>query len=122
SVLFGERCAAALIRSSMATVGDCYDNALAERFFATLEGELLATPRFHTHAEARATVFEWLEVFYNRQRRRSALGYVAPALYEQTATTPTPGAAETKQSTKSGSLHSPLGICAAGRTTRSSGS
>ena len=93
SLLFGERCAAAGIRPSMGTVGDCYDNALAESFFATLECELLAQHRFRTHQEARATVFEWLEVFYNRQRRHSALGYVAPAVYEQTATTPTPGAA-----------------------------
>jgi putative transposase len=93
SLLFGERCAAAGIRPSMGTVGACYANALAERCFATLECELLSQHRFRTHDEARAPVFEWLDVLYNRQRRHSTLGYVAPALYEQPATTPTPGAA-----------------------------
>jgi putative transposase len=93
SVRYGERCAAAGIRSSMGTVGDCFDNALMESFFATLECEFLAKHRFRTHDEARAAVFEWLEVFYNRQRRHSALGYLAPAVYEQTVTTATSGAA-----------------------------
>jgi putative transposase len=93
SLLFGERCAAAGIRPSMGSVGDCYDNAMMESFFATLECELLAQHRFQTHDEARSAVFEWLEVFYNRQRRHSALGYVAPAAYEQTYTTHTPGVA-----------------------------
>jgi putative transposase len=93
SLLFGERCAAAGIRSSMGTVGDCYDNAMAKSFFATLECELLVEHRFQTHDEARAAVFEWIEVFYNRQRRHSALGYVAPAVYEQTVTALTSGAA-----------------------------
>ena len=93
SVLFGERCAAAGIRSSMGSVGDCFDNVLVESFFATLECELLAQHRFQTHEEARTAVFDWIERFYNRQRRHSALGYVAPAVYEQTGTTPTPGAA-----------------------------
>jgi putative transposase len=93
SLLFGEWLQAAGIRPSMGTVGDCSDNAMVESFFATLECELLAQRRFRTHAEARATVFEWLEVVYNRQRRHSALGYVAPTAYEQAATTPKPGAA-----------------------------
>jgi putative transposase len=93
SVLFGQRCAAAGIRSSMGTVGDCFDNAMVESFFATLECELLTRHRFRTHAGARAAVFDWIEIFYNRQRRPSALGYVAPAVYEQTLTTQTPGAA-----------------------------
>ena len=54
---------------------------------------LLAQHRFQTHDEARAVVFAWIEIYYNRQRRHSALGYMAPAVYEQTVTTPTPGAA-----------------------------
>jgi putative transposase len=58
----------------MGTVGDCFDNAMVESFFATLECELLATHQFRTHDQARAAVFEWIEVFYNRQRRHSALG------------------------------------------------
>jgi putative transposase len=93
SVRFGERCATAGIRPSMGTVGDCYDNAMVESFFATLECELLAQHRFQTHDEARSAVFEWLEVFYNRQRRHSALGYVAPVVFERMGITPTPGAA-----------------------------
>lgn len=93
SMRFGERCAAAGIRPAMGTVGDCFDNAMVESFFATLECELLAQHRFRTHNEARAAVFEWIEAFYNRQRRHSALGYVAPAVYEQLVTTSTFGAA-----------------------------
>jgi putative transposase len=58
----------------MGTRGDGYDNALMESFFATLECELLAHRRFRTHEEARMAVFDWLEVFYNRHRRHSALG------------------------------------------------
>jgi len=93
SLRFGERCAAAGIRPCRGTVGDCFDNALVERFFATLECELLATHQFRTHDHARAAVFEWIEVFYNRQRRHSALGYVAPETYERTVTTQTTGVA-----------------------------
>jgi transposase InsO family protein len=93
SLLFGQRCAAAGIRPSMGTVGDCYDNALVESFFATLECELLAIHRFPTHAQARLAVFEWIEVFYNRQRRHSALGYAAPTVYERTLTPHPPGVA-----------------------------
>jgi transposase InsO family protein len=77
----------------MGTRGDGYDNALMESLFATLECELLTQHRFRTHEEARTAIFEWLEVFYNRHRRHSALGYVAPAVYEQLVTTLTSGAA-----------------------------
>jgi putative transposase len=77
----------------MGTVGDCFDNAMAESFFATLECELLAQHHFQTHDEARSVVFDWIEIFYNRQRRHSARGYVAPVVYEQTVTTSTSGAA-----------------------------
>jgi putative transposase len=93
SLVYGERCRAVGIRSSMGTVGDCFDNALMESFFATLECELLAQRRFQTHEQARIAVFDWLEVFYNRQRRHSALGYVAPATYERLITTPSPAVA-----------------------------
>jgi transposase InsO family protein len=86
SLRFGEQCAAAGIHLSMGTMGDCFDNAMMESFFATLECELLAQHRFHSHDEARTVVFEWLEIISNRQRRHSALGYVPPAVYEQTAT------------------------------------
>jgi putative transposase len=93
SVRFGERCAAVGIHPSMGTVGDCFDNAMVESFLATLECELLAQHRFRTREEARTAVFEWIECFYNRQRRHSALGYVAPVVYEQTVTTSRSGAA-----------------------------
>jgi putative transposase len=89
SVRFGERCAAGGIRSSMRTVGNCFDDAMVESCFATLECELLEQHRFQTHA----AVFEWIEGLYNRQRRHAALGYVAPAAYERTVTTPATGVA-----------------------------
>jgi len=80
SVLFGQRCAAAGIRSCMGTVGDCGDHAMVQSCFATLECALLTRHRFRTHAEARAAVFDWIEIAYNRQRRHSALRHVAPAV------------------------------------------
>jgi putative transposase len=83
SLLFGERCRAIGIRCSMGSVGDCYDNAMAESFFATLECELLARRTFSTHEEARSALFEYIEVFYNRHRRHSALGYLSPETYER---------------------------------------
>jgi putative transposase len=83
SLLFGERCQAVGIRCSMGSVGDCYDNAMAESFFATLECELLARQTFRTQNEARTALFEYIEVFYNRQRRHSALGYLSPDAYER---------------------------------------
>jgi putative transposase len=90
SLRFGERCQAVGIRCSMGSVGDCYDNALAESFFATLECELLARQTFRTHLEARTALFADLEIFYNRQRRHSALGYLSPDAYERRWTTQTP--------------------------------
>jgi putative transposase len=83
SLLFGAHCQAVGIRCSMGSVGDCYDNAMAESFFATLECELLARQPFRTQIEARTALFEYLEVFYNRQRRHSALGYLSPDTYER---------------------------------------
>ena len=80
---FAERCRALGIQCSMGTTGDCYDNALAESFFATLECELLDRRTFRTHDEARSAVFEFIESFYNRQRRHSALGYLSPEEYER---------------------------------------
>jgi putative transposase len=93
SVLFGQRCATAGIQCSMGSVGDCFDNAMVESFFATVECELLAQHRFRTHDDARAAVFEWLEVVYNRQRRHSALGYLSPDAYERSYPTLTSGVA-----------------------------
>lgn len=90
SLLFGERCQAVGIRCSMGSVGDCYDNAMVESFFATLECELLARQPFPTQLAARTALFEYLEVFYNRQRRHSALGYLSPEEFERRWATQTP--------------------------------
>jgi putative transposase len=66
----------------MGSVGDAYDNAMAESFLATLECELLHRHRFRTRTEARLAVFDYLEGFYNPHRRHSALGQLSPADYE----------------------------------------
>jgi putative transposase len=68
----------------MGAVGDAYDNALCESFFATLECELLDRRRFPSQAEARMAVFDFLEGFYNPRRHHSALGYKSPIEYERT--------------------------------------
>ena len=68
--------------ASMSGKGDCYDNAVAESFFATLEFELVMTHDWHTRGEARRAIFRYIETWYNRRRRHSTLGYVSPAEYE----------------------------------------
>jgi putative transposase len=83
SLAFGLRCQAAGVRPSMGSVGDAYDNALCESFFATLECELLARHRFATQVEARLAVFEFVEGWYNPHRRHSALDYESPISYEK---------------------------------------
>ncbi len=70
------------IAASMSRVGDCYDNAMAESFFATLKAELIDTRPRPTRRAARQALFEWLEVFYNRQRSHSALDYQRPVAFE----------------------------------------
>ncbi|WP_371807601.1 IS3 family transposase [Arhodomonas sp. KWT] len=83
SLAFGERCRTAGVRPSMGSVGDCYDNAMAESFFATLECELLAHHRFRDPGEARPAIFEFIEGWYNSHRRHSAIGYHSPLNYER---------------------------------------
>jgi len=83
SIQFGARCREAGVRPSMGSVGDCFDNAMCESFFATLECELLARRRFKTQAEARMAVFEFIEGWYNPHRRHSALDYLSPVSYEK---------------------------------------
>jgi putative transposase len=83
SLAFGARCQQAGIVPSMGSVGDCYDNAVTESFFATLECELLARERFRTLAAAELAVFDYIEGFYNPHRRHSTLGYQSPAAYER---------------------------------------
>jgi putative transposase len=83
AVEFGKRCREAGVRPSMGSVGDCYDNALCESFFATLACELLDRRTFTTRDEARRAVFEYIEGWYNPHRRHSALGYESPLDYER---------------------------------------
>ena len=91
SIAFGRRCREAGIRPSMGSVGDCFDNALCESFFATLECELLDRHTFHTQTEARLAVFEFIEGWYNPHRRHSAIDYLSPNRYEALhARTPQP--------------------------------
>jgi putative transposase len=71
------------IECSMSGVGQCWDNAPMESFFASLKKELVHDANFATRREARAAIFEYIEVFYNNQRLHSSLGYVSPAAYEQ---------------------------------------
>jgi putative transposase len=85
ALAFGQRCREARVRPSMGSVGDCYDNALCESFFASLECELLDRQIFRTRDEARLAVFEYIEGWYNPQRRHSALGYLSPMRYELAA-------------------------------------
>ena len=67
----------------MGSVGDCYDNALCESFFASLECELIDRSIFRNRGEARRAVFEYIEGWYNPTRRHSALGYLSPVAFEQ---------------------------------------
>jgi putative transposase len=96
SIEFGRRCREYGIRPSMGSVGDCYDNAMCESFFATLECELLDRSRFLSTAEAELAVFDFIEGFYNTRRRHSSIGYLAPAVFEaraaRAATPPSPRA------------------------------
>jgi len=83
SIAFGKRCQEAGVRPSMGSVGDCYDNALCESFFITLECELRDRHSFRTQAEARMAVFEFIECWYNPSRRHSRLDYLSPLNYER---------------------------------------
>jgi putative transposase len=95
SLAFGRRCDALGVRPSMGSVGDAYDNAMAESFFATLECELIDRRRFRTRAEATMGVFGYIESWYNLRRRHSALGYESPVSFERkhgpAAVTPSEG-------------------------------
>jgi putative transposase len=66
----------------MSRKGDCYDNALMESFNGTLKTECVERESYQTRLQARRSIFEYLEVFYNRQRLHSSLGYVSPVTYE----------------------------------------
>ncbi len=83
ALVFTRQCAAAGIERSMGSAGDCFDNAMAESLFATVECELLQRVQFATRAEAELEIFRFVEGFYNRKRRHSGLGYLSPVEFEQ---------------------------------------
>jgi len=83
SLAFGKRCREAGVRPSMGSVGDCFDNALCESFFATLECELLDRDSFHSPTQARQAVFAFIEGWYNPHRLHSALDYTSPIQFER---------------------------------------
>ena len=83
SFAFGKRCQEMHVMPSVGSVGDAYENAMAESFFATLECELLDRRSFRTQAEAKMATFEWIEGWYNTHRRHSSLGYRSPVRFER---------------------------------------
>jgi len=85
SLAFGQHLRAAGLVPSTGSVGDCYDNAVAESFFASLKVELVDRHNWSTRAAARVAIFEYLEVWYNRQRLHSTLGYLSPVQFEARA-------------------------------------
>lgn len=87
SLAFGQACGKAGIARSMGSRGDCFDNAVAESFFATLKKELIRRQSWPTRDELRQAVFEYIELFYNPTRRHSTLGMLSPTEYERTTQT-----------------------------------
>lgn len=83
SIAFGKRCEELGVRPSTGSVGDCFDNAMCESFFATLECELIDRERFEMQAAARMAIFSFIEGWYNPHRRHSALGYLPPVEFER---------------------------------------
>ena len=82
SIAFGKRCREAGVRPSMGSVGDAYDNAMAESFFATLECELIDRRKWETKTEARLALFTYIEGWYNPRRRHTSLGNLSPHEFE----------------------------------------
>jgi len=83
SIAFGNRCREMKVKPSMGSVGDAYDNAMAESFFASLECELIERRSWRSKAEAKTAVFTWIEAWYNPRRLHSALGYLSPIKFEE---------------------------------------
>ena len=83
SVEFGKRCKEMGVRPSMGSVGDAYDNAMAESFFVSLECELIDRRSWKNKTEARLAIFTWIESWYNPTRRHSGLGYLSPNNFER---------------------------------------
>lgn len=110
SIEFGRRCGEMGVKPSMGSVGDAYDNAMAESFFATLECELIDRRSWQTKTEARMALFTFIEGWYNPRRRHSALGRIAPAEFERR------NMAARRQSTSPGHGLPTVGECVAGAT------
>src|SRR4051812_40129736 len=89
SLAFGQQARAAGIAQSMGSRGDCYDNSVAESFFATLKKELVDRRSWPEKAELRSEIFDFIEIFYNRRRRHSTLGMLSPVDYENRTLSPT---------------------------------
>ncbi|MFG2091888.1 IS3 family transposase, partial [Spirillospora sp. NPDC048824] len=87
---FGKRLRDAGLLGSMGTVGDCYDNAMIESFWGSMQLELLDTRKWQTRAELAAAVFEWIECWYNPFRRHSSLEMLSPVDYEERHRTSNP--------------------------------
>jgi len=87
AIAFGTRCVQLGIRLSMGSVGDCYDNAMMESFFSSLEAEVLDRNRFRTREEARGAIFSWLAGWYNTRRRHSGVDYLSPQEFESRSAT-----------------------------------
>jgi putative transposase len=83
AIAFGKRCELLGIQMSMGSVGDCYDNAMMESFFSSLEAEVLDRNRFRTRQEARRAIFSWLAGWYNNRRRHSGVEYLSPQEFEK---------------------------------------
>ena len=83
SIAFGKRCEELGVRPSMGSVGDCFDNALCESFFASLECELIDRSTFRSRRQARLAVFRWIEAWYNPLRRHSGIGRISPVNFER---------------------------------------
>lgn len=99
SIAFGQRCETFGVRPSMGSVGDCYDNAMAESFFATLECELIDRVKMPDTETAKRELFSFIEGWYNPHRRHSSIGYLSPAEFErryhESLTEPSTGRART---------------------------
>jgi putative transposase len=85
SLVFTRRCRAVGIEVSMGAKGSCFDNAVLESFHATIKKDLIHRRSWPTKGEARVAVFEYIEVFYNRRRRHSTLGYLSPVQFENSS-------------------------------------
>ncbi len=88
SLAFGQQARAAGIAQSMGSRGDCYDNAVAESFFATLKKELIRRRSWPERRELTGEVFDYIETFYNARRRHSTLGYLSPVAFETSTLAP----------------------------------